>query len=310
MTPHTPVMLEEVLHYLRPEPHKIYIDGTFGRGGYTQALLDKGCRVIALDRDHEAIACQKPTPNLTLIQACFGTVEKVIHTQGINQVDGFVLDLGVSSPQIDTAQRGFSFRLNGPLDMRMDINESLTAKDVVNTYNETRLANIIYELGEERFSRRVARAIITARAISPITTTDHLASIVRSVVKKSQDGLDPATRTFQALRLYVNDELGELERALKASLSILKPGGFMVVVTFHSLEDRYVKRFFRQHSSKAPRPSRHSMPLSENIPSFKSLTPKAIRPTMDECRKNPRASSAKLRAVESISFSKASPCQD
>lgn len=302
---HTSVMLAEVIKYLSPQTGGTYIDGTFGRGGYTQAFLRQGCYVIALDRDPEAIAAGAPLAeayphHLTLLKGCFADMETLLDSQGLKQVDGLVLDLGVSSPQLDNPQRGFSFRFDGPLDMRMDPQTSLTAAFVVNTYDESQLADIFYYLGEERHSRRVAKTIIHARTTSLFQTTGQLASVIRSVVKPGKDGLDSATRTFQALRLYVNKELEQLEAALKASLNILRPGGRMVVVTFHSLEDRCVKYFFRNHSDRAPLPSRHALPQPERQEHglFRVLTPKAVRPSAQEVALNPRASSAKLRAIE------------
>jgi 16S rRNA (cytosine1402-N4)-methyltransferase len=217
----------------------------------------------------------------------------------LDRVDGVALDLGLSSTQIDDAERGFSFRFDGPLDMRMG-RQGQTAADMVNTLDETDLAHIIYRFGEERASRRIARAIVEARVHAPISRTGELADLVRRVVPRSPGGIDPATRTFQALRIYVNDELGELERGLRAAETLLNPGGRLCVVSFHSLEDRRVKEFFRQRSGTGPRPSRHrpDQSTAEPAPSFRLLRRGAIKPSAREVAENPRARSARLRAAE------------
>lgn len=296
---HLPVMLEEVLEALAPRDGGIYIDGTFGRGGYTRAILEAAdCRVVGIDRDPEAIAAGRPlemefSGRLRLVEGRFGEMDRLC---GETSVDGIALDLGVSSPQLDEAARGFSFRLDGPLDMRMG-GDGPTAADVVNEASEALLSDIIWRLGEERRARQVARAIVAARREQPITRTLQLAEIVRSVVRVSADGLDPATRTFQALRLYVNDELGELERGLVAAKDLLAPGGRLAVVSFHSLEDRIVKQFLREHSGTAPRASRHAPPQAGVEPSFQLLFRQARKPSEEECRLNPRARSARLRAA-------------
>ena len=215
-------------------------------------------------------------------------------------VDGVVLDLGVSSMQIDDGARGFSFRTDGPLDMRME-SDGRSAADVVNASDEKTLADLIHGLGEEHKARRIARAIVAARRDKPITRTGELAAIVRGVVKPSADGIDPATRTFQALRIFVNDELGELDRGLIAAERLLGPGGRLAVVAFHSLEDRRVKRFFTARSGRNPRPSRHAPPgAAESRPSFSLVTPRPLRAANDEVRSNPRARSARLRAAERL----------
>lgn len=308
---HIPVMLTEVLTYLTPEAGKVYMDGTFGRGGYTKALLERGAQVIAVDRDPEAIAQAEALKHhypqaLRVIHGSFAHILKTLTTP----LDGLVLDLGVSSPQIEDPTRGFSFRFNGPLDMRMDPRVGLSAADVVNTYAEKELADIIYTLGEERASRAIAKAICLKRVLEPFATTQDLARLIRTIVRASKDGLDPATRTFQAFRIFVNQELDELSQALECSLTHLKINGRLVIVSFHSLEDRLAKHFLRTHSAHAPNPSRHSffdINTHKHIP-LKLLTSKALKPTSEECRMNPRASSARLRAAEIIEKTGESSC--
>jgi 16S rRNA (cytosine1402-N4)-methyltransferase len=303
--PHIPVLLNEVVGALAPRGDGIYVDGTFGRGGYTRALLDtSGARVVAIDRDPEAIeAGQKMVgefaPRLNLLQGPFGAMDVLLAGQQIRQVDGIALDLGVSSPQIDNAARGFSFNADGPLDMRMS-RSGPSAADIVNDMDERELADIIYTLGEERHSRRVAHAIVEARGMARITRTTQLAEIIRKVVPRANDGIDPATRSFQALRIHVNDEMGELKRALKLAEQLLKPHGRLAVVSFHSLEDRIVKDFMRRHSGNGASVSRH-MPANDHKPpepSFTLLTKKPQTASEGETAANPRARSAKLRVAE------------
>jgi len=306
---HTPVMLAEILDSLNPSDGEVYVDGTFGAGGYSAGLLDcADCRVIAIDRDADAEKRaaglqEKYGDRFTFVRGCFGDVAEHLEALGLDQdggsVDGFVLDIGVSSYQIDEAERGFSFRFDGPLDMRMDRESGQSAADIVNEMEEGDLADLIYQYGEERLSRRIARAIIERRRGQKFSRTSDLADVVRGVVPKSKDGLDPATRTFQALRIAVNDELGELERALEASLSILKPGGRLVVVSFHSLEDSIVKRFMREKSGASGGASRH-MPVSEASGKEPLLTlpsKKALKPGSGETSVNPRSRSARLRVA-------------
>jgi len=234
-----------------------------------------------------------------VIEGRFGELDALLAKHGVTAVAGVVFDIGVSSPQLDEAERGFSFRADGPLDMRMS-QSGPSAADAVNKLPEAELADIIFQLGEERLSRRVARAIVTARAEKPLERTLQLAEIVRRVVPGSRDGIDPATRTFQALRLWVNDELGELDRGLAAAERILSPGGRLVVISFHSLEDRRVKEFLRRRSGTMPAPSRHA-PVGANdsaAPSFKLLTRRPVTADIIELNNNPRARSAKLRAAE------------
>ncbi|MBF0375844.1 MAG: 16S rRNA (cytosine(1402)-N(4))-methyltransferase RsmH [Alphaproteobacteria bacterium] len=295
---HVPVLLREVIAALSPADGEIIVDGTFGAGGYTGALLDAAaCRVVAIDRDPDALARAKPHERLTLVAGRFGEMEALLAERGIALVDGVTLDIGVSSMQIDDAERGFSFMRDGPLDMRME-REGASAADVVNNAEEADLADIIFHLGEERHARRVARAIRVRRAERPFQRTLDLADVVRGVVPRSGDGIDPATRTFQALRIHVNDELGELSRGLSAAERMLKPGGRLAVVTFHSLEDRAVKTFLQRRAGSAPRPSRHVPAAPEaRASSFELLKRKPVTAAHDELAANPRSRSAKLRAA-------------
>lgn len=300
-SPHIPVMLHEVLQHLRPCAGETYVDGTMGAGGYTRAILNQAdCNVIAIDRDpeaHQRAAAWKGEygSRLRIVHDAFGNVADHMDAP----VNGFVLDLGVSSMQLDQAERGFSFRFDGPLDMRMDTSQGQSAADIVRTMGERELADLIYLYGEERHSRRIAKLIVAARQDAPITTTGQLAALVRSALPKpKRDESDPATRTFQALRIAVNDELGELERALESADRILAPEGRLVIVTFHSLEDRIVKNFMKTRSGDVPSPSRH-MPAvaTTQAPTFTLVSRKAIEAGAEETRANPRARSAKLRAA-------------
>ena len=297
---HNPVMLAEMLGALDPQNGARYRDATFGAGGYTQAILNAAdCSVIAIDRDPQAIAraarlTETYGDRFTILCGCFGDMEDLLKQVGVTQLDGIVMDFGLSSPQIDDPARGFSFRADGPLDMRMSL-QGPSAADVVNEWPEAELARIIKEYGEERFAKRVARAIVTARKSAPIETTSALAGIVRSAVPRSKDGIDPATRTFQALRIEVNDELGEIDRALAAAERLLSADGRLVVVAFHSLEDRRVKAFLAKRSGRGAGGSRH-LPQQEPAPAtFSLLSGGAQKPTSDEIRINPRARSARLR---------------
>lgn len=302
---HTPVLLHEVIEALSPKDNGIYIDGTFGRGGYSRALLTTAqTRVFGIDRDPDAVQvgqelAEEFKPRFTILQGPFGAMDVLLAGEQINQVDGIALDIGVSSPQINEAERGFSFQSDGPLDMRMS-QSGPTAADIVNKMTERDLADLIYTCGEERHSRRVAKKIIEARSEGPITRTKQLAEIIRRAVPRSNDGIDPATRTFQALRIHVNDELGELRRGLAAAEILLKPQGRLAVVSFHSLEDRVVKEFMRQRSGMSGNVSRH-MPANDDTaptPTFRLLTRKPQTPSPEELHLNPRAASAKLRVAE------------
>jgi len=301
---HVPVMLDEVLHVLQPRDGALYVDGTFGAGGYTGALLDvAACKVYAIDRDPHAMErgrdlIRRFAGRLELIEGRFGDMERLLTARGIAGVDGIVFDLGLSSPQIDEPARGFSFRADGPLDMRMG-NDGASAADLVNRLPEAELADVIFQYGEERHARRIARAIVKAREEAPIARTLELAAIVRQVVRKSPDGIDPATRTFQALRIKVNDELGELQRGLLAAERLLNPGGWLAVVSFHSLEDREVKTFLRSRAGEGDRGSRHRPDIgTHRAPSFRLTSRKALKPGDSEIRLNPRARSARLRAAQ------------
>jgi 16S rRNA (cytosine1402-N4)-methyltransferase len=298
---HAPVMIAEVAAALAPRDGAVMVDGTYGRGGYTRALLDAArTHVYAIDRDPEAIAhglalAETYPGRLTMIAGRFGEMDSLLEARSAPPVDGVALDLGVSSPQIDDAARGFSFRADGPLDMRMETSGA-TAADIVNTAPEQELAQTFAALGEERHARRVARAIVAARGRGPIRRTLELAEIVRRVVPRAKDGIDPATRTFQALRLRVNDELGELERGLAAAERVLRPGGRIAVVSFHSLEDRIVKRFLRARSG-GDGVSRYAPVRVGSAPSFDLEGRKALEPTPAEIAGNPRARSARLRVA-------------
>lgn len=300
--PHKPVMLAEVLEALGPRDGETYFDGTFGAGGYTRAILEAAdCRVIATDRDPTAIAAgyemvAEFKGRLTLVEDRFSNLSGVIDTLGVPALDGVVLDVGVSSMQLDQALRGFSFRQEGPLDMRMG-GEGPSAADLVADLEEKELAAILRTLGEERRAGAISRAIAAARETAPIVTTLRLADIVESVLGKSYDGIHAATRTFQALRIAVNDELGELGRALFAAESRLRPGGRLAVVAFHSLEDRIVKTFLADRTRTLPGGSRH-MPAAAVPPAtFVALSRGVVKPGDDETSENPRARSARLRAA-------------
>ncbi len=301
---HVPVLLAEVLAALEPQAGGRYLDGTFGAGGYTSAILNAapGSTLLALDRDPTAIAggadlVAAMAGRLTLSQACFGALAEEAERFQMSPLDGVVLDIGVSSMQIDEAERGFSFRFDGPLDMRMGL-DGPSAADLVNEADEGVLANIFYHYGEERRSRAVARAIIEARRKGRIETTKQLAELVATIVWAEPGGAHPATRVFQALRIAVNDELGELVRALHGAEAALKPGGRLVVVTFHSLEDRIVKQFMTARSGRAPAGSRHAPVVAVDEPTFKLVTRGPVAPSEAEMRLNSRARSAKLRAAE------------
>ena len=302
---HVPVMLEEVLATLAPRAGEVILDGTFGGGGYSRAFLEATpCTVWAMDRDPEAIArgaelAARFPGRLHLVEGRFGDMLAHLEARGVRALDGVVLDLGVSSFQLDTPGRGFSFRTDGPLDMRMG-RDGPTAADLVNNLPERELANLLWELGEERHSRRVARTIAAARAEAPFTTTGRLAEVIRRAVPRDPSGIDGATRSFQALRIRVNDELGEVERALDQAMRMLAPGGRIIVVSFHSLEDRIVKRAFQIASGRAPSASRHDPRALLAAPApaaFDLLTPRALRPGPAECAANPRARSARLRGL-------------
>ena len=301
MSGHLPVMLAEVLETLAPRNGGHYIDGTFGGGGYSKAILEAAdCRVLGIDRDPDAIARGRELAKqfggrLTIVQGEFSQMDELF----TGKSDGVVLDLGVSSFQFDEADRGFSFREDGPLDMRMS-KSGVSAADFVNTAEESVLADVIHHLGEERFARRVARAIVAAR---PLSRTAELADVVAKALGPAalRHPIHPATRTFQALRIHVNDELGELERGLEAAERVLNAGGRLVVVAFHSLEDRIVKRFFSERGKPQPAGSRHTPTAAPKHPqTFRLITSKPRMPTDAEIAQNPRARSARLRAAEKL----------
>ena len=299
---HIPVLGRPAVAFLQPRDGGIYIDGTFGAGGYTRAILAAAhSRVISIDRDQTAIALgadlvEQAKGRLTLVEDRFSNLDAIAREVGYDTVDGVVLDLGVSSMQLDRAERGFSFRLDGPLDMRMG-GEGHSAAEVIAAASERDLADIIFALGEERHSRAVARAIIKARSSAPIETSRALAEIVASAVRSRPGDIHPATRTFQALRIFVNDELGELVAALQAAERILRSGGRLVVVSFHSLEDRIVKSFFADRG-EIRSGSRHAPEVKRPTLTFRVLTKRPVVADEDEIMRNARARSAKLRAAE------------
>ena len=304
---HVPVMLAEVLATLGPQDGATYLDATFGGGGYARAILEAapGCTVFAIDRDPDAIArgaalAQRFAGRLHLIEGRFGNMLAVLRDRGIATLDGVVMDLGVSSFQIDQPERGFSFRTDGPLDMRME-KSGPSAAELVNSLPERELADIIFRFGEERFARRSARNIVTRRAEAPFTTTADLAALVRRAVPRDPSGIDGATRSFQALRIAVNDELGEVERGIAAAMELLAPGGRLVVVAFHSLEDRIVKQAMAAASGRGGASRHDPAALSGRTkPPFQLLTPRARRPQDTECAANSRARSARLRGIERL----------
>lgn len=307
--PHVPVLLDEVMEALAIQPGDTVVDGTFGAGGYARAMLAVGAgRVIGFDRDPDAIARGRSLvrdPSLTLVEERFSQMDRVLTERGIGLVDGIALDIGVSSMQLDQPERGFSFQADGPLDMRMD-QSGPTAAEFLNQAEEAEIARVIRDYGEEPRARTIARAIVAAR---PIERTSELAAIVRRALGfRTGQKSDPATRTFQAIRIHLNSELDELEEGLEAAERSLKPGGRLAVVTFHSLEDRIVKRFFRERSGGAPAGSRHRPELADpNEPTFERVA-KPVSPSERELAANPRARSARLRsAVRTPAPSRKSP---
>jgi 16S rRNA (cytosine1402-N4)-methyltransferase len=299
--PHIPVLLDEVIAALEPRPGAVIVDATFGAGGYTRRLLDAGAQVHAFDRDPDAIAAgrqwpetQEQPPRLVLHPRRFSEMVAALAEAGVAQVDGVVMDIGVSSMQLDQAERGFAFASDGPLDMRMG-QDGPSAADFLNTAAEAEIADVLFQYGEERQSRRVARAIVAAR---PLTTTGQLAQVVRKALGHRPGApKDPATRSFQAIRIHVNAELEELDSALDAAEQLLRAGGKLAVVSFHSLEDRIVKQFLREASGAVANASRH-VPVAARAaaPTFAQVA-KAVRPSEAELARNPRARSATLRAA-------------
>jgi 16S rRNA (cytosine1402-N4)-methyltransferase len=302
MSAHVPVMLDDVMAILAPRDDAIYVDATFGGGGYTAALLSRArCTVYAIDRDEDAIARGRVLADrfggrLTLMHGRFSEMEALLAGHGVNKADGVAFDIGVSSFQFDDAERGFSFSHDGPLDMRMDPSRDDSAADLVNTLSQSELASILRDFGEEKRAQAVARAIVAAR---PITRTGELAAIVERTVGRGAQAIHPATRTFQALRIAVNDELGELERGLDAAECVLNAKGRLAVVSFHSLEDRIVKRFLTERSGRASRGSRHAPHQApSHEPTFGVSGKQPRMPQPEEVRANPRSRSARLRWAE------------
>jgi len=301
---HYPVMLPEMLDWLAPKQGGIYVDGTFGAGGYTRAILSAAdCRVFSIDRDPSterfADELKQSFPDrFVWLLGNFGDMCELLAAQGVAQVDGVVLDLGVSSMQIDEASRGFSFRFDGPLDMRMS-GQGMSVADVVASADEAELADILYYYGEEKMSRAVARAIVAARNETPITRTSQLADIIRSVVGRGAQKTDPATRSFQALRIHVNQEFQAIDSGLAAAEKLLAPGGRLVVVTFHSLEDRIVKRFTHSRCGKLGESSRHLPEKAmSQAPRFFCPKPEKRTASEQELAQNPRSRSATMRMME------------
>lgn len=297
--PHVPVLLAEVLNALAIVPGERHVDATFGAGGYTRAMLGQGAAVVAFDRDPDAIAggadlVTQAGGQLVLIEAPFSAMARELDERGLVPVDGVVMDIGVSSMQLDQAERGFSFQADGPLDMRMS-QAGESAADFVNEADEEAIANVLFQYGEEPKSRRVARAIVAAR---PLSRTGELADVIRRALGyRAHDKKDPATRCFQAIRIHLNRELDELVEGLAAAERVLAPGGRLAVVTFHSLEDRLVKRFFRERSGSEPAGSRHLPQVTaRRAPSFETPA-RAVRAGEAEVTRNPRARSATLRVA-------------
>ena len=304
MNAHRPVLLEEAIEALRVRPDGTYVDATFGRGGHTRAVLARlgpRGRVIALDRDPDAVvaAATLDDPRLTMRHAPFSRLTQVLSEAGIARVDGALFDLGVSSPQLERAERGFSFRSDAPLDMRMDPTQGETAAEWLARASEAELRGVIKNYGEERFAGPIAKAIVGARARGGIRTTLELARVVAAAVRTRERGQDPATRTFQAVRIHVNQELAELSLALPQALERLAPGGRLAVISFHSLEDRIVKRFFRDEA-RPQLPERLPVKATEMPQPRLKLVGRAVRPSARETNANPRARSAVLRVAEKL----------
>jgi 16S rRNA (cytosine1402-N4)-methyltransferase len=303
---HIPVLLEETLHWLDPRPGGVYVDATVGAGGHAEAILERiapGGRLIGLDRDDAALAAarsrlQRFGEAAVLVRANYAAIKEVLGAEGLHEVDGILFDLGASSMQFDDPARGFSFQLPGPLDMRMDRRQRTTAADLVNGLPERELADLIWRYGEERSSRRIARAIASAR---PVGTTAELAAIVaRSVPGRWPRGRHPATRTFQALRMAVNDELPNLDNAIPDAAEVLRGAGRLCAITFHSLEDRLIKHTFLRLSRGCTHPPGASAVHPSGKPCLRVLTKKPVTPSREEVLRNPRARSAKLRAAERV----------
>ena len=303
---HIPVLLREAVDSLAVRQGGVYVDGTLGRAGHAREILLRGgagTTLVGIDRDEQALAessarlGEMSGVNVVLVHGCHGSVAEIVRGKGIGEVDGILLDLGVSSPQLDEAGRGFSFQADGPLDMRMDRSRDLTAASLVATRTEEELAEIFRSLGEEPNARRIARAIVRERAARPIETTGQLAQLVERTVGRHGPH-HPATRTFQALRMAVNDEIGELERALDGGLGLLKAGGRFAVITFESLTDRIVKRFFAAHAGRMVSLQQGGEQWEGSLPRVRLVTRHAVVASDEEKKDNPRSRGAKLRAVE------------
>ncbi|UCG24518.1 MAG: 16S rRNA (cytosine(1402)-N(4))-methyltransferase RsmH [Chloroflexota bacterium] len=310
MIEHIPVLYQEVLYYLQPYPGGKYIDGTIGAAGHTSGLLEASApdgRVLGLDRDPEAIAfCRKRLADagerVTLVQASFAEMDRVAQLNGFTAADGILIDLGLSSRQLASAERGFSFRLDGPLDMRFDTTSGVTAGELLNTLDESTLSKMLRSYGEVRQSRRVARAIVEAR---PIRTTKQLADLVARLNTKegrhkASRRIHPATRVFQALRIAVNEELAALKKALPTAVNLLRPGGRLAAISFHSLEDRMVKQFIREQSRDCVCPPELPICNCDTRPILRPVTKRVIKPTDEEVARNPRSRSARLRVAERL----------
>ena len=303
---HLPVLLREAVDALAVKGEGVYVDCTFGRGGHSREILRRlggGGRLVALDRDPDALESTRDIEDarLTALHASFGRMRDALFEHGIERVDGCLMDLGTSSPQLGDARRGFSFRLDGPLDMRMDPSRGVTAAQWLATAAENHIGEVIKLYGEERFARQIARAIVAARSRRTIDSTRQLAQIVEDAVRTREPGQDPATRTFQAIRIFINQELEELSLALPQALELLREGGRLVVISFHSLEDRMVKRFMRDNSQPAPVPRGLAVREDERKPPRLRLIGKPVRPGSSELGANPKARSAILRIAEKIS---------
>lgn len=300
---HRTVLLDEAVDALAIQPDGVYVDCTFGRGGHSRLILSKlgpNGRLISFDKDPYAIAeaATITDPRFTIVHEGFVTLADSLAKLGVTQIDGLLMDLGVSSPQLDDGSRGFSFRFDAPLDMRMDTTRGMTAAEWINSADEKDIAEVVKDYGEERFARQVAASIVTRRAVQPFATTGELAAVVATAVRTREPGQDPATRTFQAIRIYINRELEELSLTLPQALSLLKQGGRLSVIAFHSLEDRIVKRFMQDKATGDRLPSRLPVMASEIAAAPLKIVSKPIRASEAEVKANPRARSAILRVAE------------
>lgn len=305
---HITVLLHEAVDALEIKPDGIYVDGTFGYGGHSRLILErlgKDGRLIAFDRDLSAVTKGRVIKDagFHIVHSRFSRIQEELQKLGVSRVDGVLLDLGVSSPQLEDASRGFSFRLNGPLDMRMDASQGLTATEWIASVSEAQLGEVIKNYGEERFAKRIARAVVATRSRQPIVTTLQLAEIVATAVRSRKQNQNPATRTFQAIRIYLNQELEELSLSLPQCVKLLNPGGRLVIISFHSLEDRIVKRFMRAAANPDPLPRRlpiRNKEMQNFSPQKLRLVGKAVRPRENEVVVNPRARSAVMRVAERV----------